>query len=73
MMAAGRELANDIFRDSDGEEFVEFSREELGIHSDGEVKKHNEDDDNEDETGREIHDEYSTLFSGKSWAYKYPK
>ena len=90
-MAADRELVDDIFRDSDEEEFVRISREELGIHSDVEVEKYEEDNNDKDETGREIHDEifcascqpvmdknlysnkYSTLFSGESWAYKYPQ
>ena len=38
-MAANRELVDDIFRDSDEEEFAGFSREELGIHSDLEVEE----------------------------------
>ena len=44
-MAANRELVDDIFGDSDEEEFVGFSREELGIHSDLEVEEDDEDDD----------------------------
>ena len=56
-MAADRERVDDIFRDSDREEFVRFSREELGIHSDVEVEKYDEHNDDEVETGGEIHDE----------------
>ena len=33
-MDAAREMVNDIFGDSNGEEFLGFSREELGTHSD---------------------------------------
>ena len=55
-MAANRELVNDIFRDSDEEEFAGFSREDLGIHSDLEVEEGDEDDDLDDIV-EEIHDE----------------
>ena len=47
-MAANREIVDDIFRDSDDEEFAGFSREELGIHSNLEVEEYNEDDDLDD-------------------------
>ena len=42
-MAADRELVDDIFGDGVEEEFVGFSREELGIHQDVAVEKYNED------------------------------
>ena len=43
IMAADRELVDDIFGDGVEEEFVGFSREELGIHQDVAVEKYNED------------------------------
>ena len=39
-MTADRELVDDISKNSDEKELVEFSREELGIHLDVEVEKY---------------------------------
>ena len=40
IMTADRELVDDISKNCDEKELVEFSREELGIHSDMEVEKY---------------------------------
>ena len=66
-MAANRELIDDIFGDSDEEEFTGFSREELGIHSDLEVDEYHEDDDLDD-TVKEIHDEVAVQVVDQEWA-----
>ena len=65
-MAANRELVDDIFGDSDEEEFVGFSREELGIHSDLEVEEYDEDDDLDD-TAEEIHDKVAAQVVDQEW------
>ena len=65
-MAANRELVDDIFGDSDEEEFVGFSREELRIHSDLEVEEYDEDDDLDD-TAKEIHDKVAAQVVDQEW------
>ena len=65
-MAANRELVDDIFRDSDEEEFAGFSREELGTDLDLEGEEYNEDYDL-DETVEEIHDEVAVQVVDQEW------
>ena len=80
-MTADRELVDDISEEEfvgfSREKLLGFSKEELGIHSDVEVEVHNvinccvscrpKMDKNLESN------EYSTLFSGDSWTYKYPQ
>ena len=65
-MAANRELVDDIFEDSDKEEFAGFSREELGIHSKLEVEEYDEDD-NLDGAVKEIHNEVAAQVVDQEW------